>query len=287
MSTRKKILLYAGLACTALVLAPATAAAAATGPPAARIAGPPGYVTVTSPTKNLPPAATVSATATCPKSTVVLSGGAFIASTKLTTAINASAPVGTTAWRAFVNNLSKTTATTFNVYAVCATRPAGYAIPSGSLVGVDAGTQVLAGAVCPSSSDDVTGGGVIDSPGVTTDLASSYPVASDEWAAAVSNNSKTGSETVRAVAVCAAASALPGYTQQPTTAPNPANTQTTITESCIAPAVAVGGGNQTSATLNTDIWMKATRPIGAAWRGGENNASGLNANLTVYAICAT
>jgi hypothetical protein len=281
---RSKILLYSGLACTVLVLAPTTVAAAATGPPAGRPAADFPALTVTIPLIPLPSGVDVSGTATCPAGTVVLSGGAYIAFPGVRTAINASAPAGTTAWKAYANNFSGV-ATTFTVYAVCAPKPAGYTRQMGSSFGNLPGTQTAAGAACPGT-DVVTGGGVIDTHNVKIDMASSYPAASDEWIAAVSNNS-LAADFIKAVAICASPAAFPGYAIQTTTAPNPAGAQTSLTENCTAPAVPLGGGNQTSATASTGIWMKATRPFGAAWRGGENNDTDLVPNLTVYAICAT
>jgi hypothetical protein len=278
---RSKILLYAGLACTALVLAPTTAATAATGPSTPQSAVDFPALTVTIPLIPLPPGADVSATAPCPAGTVVLSGGVSISSAP--SAINASAPVGSTAWKGYANNLSSK-AMTFNVYAVCATKPAGYAKVTGSLVSVATVTQASAGAVCPAG-DVVTGGGVTDEHNVKIDMASSYPAALDEWVAAVSNNSSV-TQTIQAVAICASAAAFPGYAIQSTTAPNPSGAQTSLTENCTSGAP-LGGGNQTSVTINTGIWMKTTRQIGAAWRAVEYNGSALNANLTVYAICAT
>jgi hypothetical protein len=144
------------------------------------------------------------------------------------------------------------------------------------------------GALCPNSADQVTGGGVIDSPGLTHEMVSSWPAAFDEWAATVSNISAAGNGSIQAVAVCAAPGAFPGYATPSTTAPNPPGKHTSLTESCIAPAVLLGGGSQSSAMINTRIWMTATQPVSpAGWQAGEANNSALTANLTVYAICAT
>ena len=280
MSMRSKILLYAGLACTALVLAPTTAATAATGPSTPRPAVDFPALTVTIPLIPLPSGGNAFGKATCPAGTVVLSGGADSASGKV--AINASGPDGNTAWAASGNNLGPPT--TFKVYAVCEPLPAGYTQVVGPAVSNPSGTQTLANVVCPAG-DVVTGGGVFDTNNVKIGMFSSYPAASDEWVAAVNNNSK-GSETMQAVAVCASSTAFPVYAIKIKTAPDPPGTY--ISENC-PPAKVLGGGNLTSATGHTDVWMNATRPFGgvAGWRGGEYNAAALVPHVTVFAICAT
>jgi hypothetical protein len=281
---RKKILLFAGLACTVLVLAPTAATASPAPRPA--IDTPPGYKTVSTKSISLPNLTNKSATAKCPAGTVVLSGGAFIASSSVQTGINASGPAGSTGWTAFVNNFSGA-ATTFNVYAVCATKPAGYAQASSGSVGNDAGTQTSVSANCPSSSDLVTGGGAAADGRIMIDMTSSYPGAPTDWVAAVSNASPVN-ENINAVAVCVSntATGFSDYALQPSApAPDPSKKQQSITEACIA-GMPVGGGNQSSNITSVGVAMRGTRPFGPAWRAGENNNSPTGTHLTAWAICA-
>jgi hypothetical protein len=287
MSMNKKILLYAGLACTALMLAPTTAAAAATGPPATRDV-PPGYSTVTSPSFALPTEHSEQGTVTCPAGKVVLSGGAYIAGTSLATAINASGPAGNTAWTVFAQNPSGPD-TTFNVYAICATQPAGYTQTTGVLTSNPAGTQTASDMSCPVSSDKVTGGGTTNPSGVFgIGMTSSFPDGSNTWRVAMGNASAApNSFSVTAVCVSATATGFSDYATPTKTVTVNHMTQGSATEPCTAPAKPIGGGNQVSNTTSTNIKMKGTRPFGNGWRAGENNdnSSG-KTKLIAWAICA-
>jgi hypothetical protein len=148
MRMRKRILLYSGLACTVLVLAPTAAAAAKTKVPAVQSGAdaPPGYITVSTSGIHLPNNSLEFGQAKCPKGTVVLSGGGYIASSSLMTGLNTSLPTSNRIWQVAANNLSGH-ATTFNVYAVCAKRPSRYKQLFGHEVSNPAGEVVLGGGV--------------------------------------------------------------------------------------------------------------------------------------------
>jgi hypothetical protein len=287
MSMRNKILLYSGFACAVLVLAPATAAAAKSGVPAAGfgVDAPAGYITVSTNGVSLPAGTDQAAEATCPPGTVVLSGGAYIKSFSVEAGINSTYPDGDTMWYALVSNFSGA-ATTFNVYAVCATQPQGYDQIFGEAVSNPAGDQDSATANCPAG-DVVLGGGSSDTGSISIGMTSSYPGTSTSWTSAVSNFSGFDAD-IAAVAVCA--SAFPDYAIASTSASDPAGTQKGIIQDCAAPAVVLGGGNQSSNTTNLRILIKTTQPFpasGTGWKSGENNDTSAGTTLTSYAICAT
>jgi len=288
MSLGNRILLYAGLACTVLGLAPAMAAAARTGAPAVRVAAdaPPGYVIKTVSDMSLPNNTTETGRVTCPKGKVVLSGGAYIASASVMTGINSSYPRSKRTWVVFANNFSGT-ATTFNVYAVCANEPAGYVQLESSPVFNSPGQQTSGTMDC-GSGDVLLGGGVITNSLITSvAMTSSYPATSTSWTAAVSNFSESA-DGFGVVVVCA--QALTNYAIPSTSASDPAGVQKGIIQDCTPPAVVLGGGNQSSNTTNLRISIKTTQPFpasGTSWKSGENNDTGSGTRLTSYAICAT
>jgi hypothetical protein len=291
MSLGNRIVLYAGLACAVLGLAPATAAAAAvagTGVPAVRAAAdaPPGYVIKNVSDISLPSSSTVEGLVSCPKDKVLLSGGAYIASGSVMTGINSSYPRNDRTWVVFAGNFSSA-ATTFNVYAVCATEPAGYVQLEGSPVDNLPGDQTGATMGC-GAGDVLLGGGVITNainPSVV--MTSSYPGTSTSWTAAVSNFSGSA-DGFAVIAICA--QALPNYAIPSTSESDPAGVQLGIIQDCTPPAVVLGGGNQSSNTSNLRISIKTTQPFptsGTSWKSGENNDTIFGNTLTSYAICAT
>jgi hypothetical protein len=288
MRMRKRILLYSGFACAVLAMALTAPAAATAALPAARAAtdAPPGYITVSTSGISLPNNAEESARVTCPGNTVVLSGGAYIASSSVKTGINASGPGSGAAWVAVANNFSGA-ATTFNVYAVCAKRPKGYEQLSGTFDINPAGDQSRETQSCPTG-DVVLGGGAFeDDPSFSVGMTSSYPSTPASWTVAVSNFS-TSDSSFFATLVCA--KRLKGYAIRSTSASDPAGVQKGIIQDCAASAVVLGGGNQSSDTTNLRIEIKATQPFpvsGTGWKSGENNDTSANTTLTSYAICAT
>ena len=290
MSMKSKMVRYWGLASAVLVLAPITAVAATTGAQASSDA-PPRYTTVSTNDISLPNNDGTFGIATCPEGTVVLGGGAYIASSSVQTGINASFEYGQRAWEAVANNFSGA-ATTFNVYAVCAKRPHGYEYLVSPLVSNPAGDQTSATLNCPGD-DYVLGGGVFDEdPAFSVGLASSYPNPGlDGWTAAVSNFSGTNSE-FEVVAVCASPSVgwmSRAYEEESPVTSDPAGTQVGLIEDCNkGQTVALTGGIQSSNTTNLRIEMKTTQPFpasGAGWKAGENNDTGYGTTLTAYVLC--
>jgi len=204
------------------------------------------------------------------------------------TGINSSYPKNNRTWVVDANNFSGAT-TTFNVYAVCAKQPAGYVQLESSPIDNSAGQQTSATMGC-GTGDVILGGGAISGFNITSVvMTSSYPNSSASWTAAVSNFSDGGS-VFGVLAICASASALLNYAIPSTSASDPAGTQKGIIQACTAPAVVLGGGNQSSNTTNLRISIKTTQPFptsGASWKSGENNDTSFGTTLTSYAICAT
>jgi hypothetical protein len=288
MSAGNRVLLCSALACGVLALAPATATAAETGLPVARSGAdaPPGYVTVSNSGLSLPNNTDQEAMVTCPQGTRVLSGGGYIKSASVAAGVNSSFPVNVRTWIVFANNFSGAR-TTFNVYAVCATPPAGYEVDEGNSVSNPAGDQDRATVSCPAGDVIFGGGAAASSQSVSVGMTSSYPQSPASWTAAVSNFSGSG-ETFTVYEICG--QALPGYAIASTSASDPAGAQKGIIENCTAPAVVLGGGNQSSNTVNLRIEIKTSQPFpagGAGWKSGENNDTTVGTTLTSYAVCAT
>jgi hypothetical protein len=294
-NTRERIWLYSGLACAVLMLAAPTMAAAAvtTAAPAPKVAtdSPPGYTTVSTNGISLPAGTFASGAARCPSGTVVLSGGAYIKSRSVKTGIELTSPDGDGAWFVVASNFSSA-ATTFNVYAVCATQPDFYAQVFGAAVSNPAGDQDSASVYCDAGIGDVVLGGGSSGPNVystSVGLTSSYPNGEDGWTATESNFS-SGNVLFGAVVICGYVPNFPSYATPSTWASDPAGKQKGIVQKCAAPAVALGGGNKSSNTTNLRILMKATQPFpasGTGWKSGENNDTSAGTTLTSYAICAT
>jgi hypothetical protein len=143
---------------------------------------------------------------TCPSGTVSLGGGADMqtAGTQTYDAINASAPYGTTGWRAYMGS-SGSQSTEGLAAAVCATEPAGWAQVASAYVSNPAGHATTVTVRCPSGTK-VLGGGPFNSsaaPTVTVGLTTSLSSLKG-WHSAEDNGSSSG-ESVDEWAVCAKA----------------------------------------------------------------------------------
>jgi hypothetical protein len=167
------------------------------------VAKPAGYTIVTA-TFDLPTGGQTAGFVACPIKkgvrTVPLSGGALIDTGSLQANINTSYPTSG-GWEVFANNASSA-ASTFIVYAVCVTKPAGYLQQQSKAVANPADTQNGAGYTCPKG-DQLTGGGAESSSRSTlVNLNSSWPSGTSFWYVYM-NNSSSAPATMTLYHVCA------------------------------------------------------------------------------------
>jgi hypothetical protein len=247
---------------------------------ASRPRPPKGYVVVRSGPLNANAGTQTRGTVACPAGTVPFGGGAFAGSTALTVNINSSIPVGNS-WLADINNGSGS-ATTFNVYAVCAKAPKLYQLVSGAAVTNPVNDQSSASVVCPAKTV-VLGGGSLSSSGSTAvNINTSIPQ-SNGWRTD-ENNASASAATVIPYAVCA--KKPKGYVQMfGTDVLNPPGTHTGATVVCPSPTVPLsGGGFSSSSTIFVDLSSSA--PSGLSWFVYENNGGAGAPSITADAICA-
>jgi hypothetical protein len=242
--------------------APATAATS--GLAASGAAKPAGYKIVSA-DFSAPSGLDASGSVACPKvkgaQTVPLSGGVLIHGNSLETSINSSWPAAK-GWNADVNNASAA-ATDFTVYAVCAKKMTGYVQQKSAAVSNPAGSQNGAGYACPAG-DVLLGGGALSSSHSTlVNLDSVYHLC------AKLNVPATGYQLVAGTPVV-----------------NPAGEQSGASVFCPGGLSTIGGGLVTTST-SIDVTLNTTFPFAGGWGGDENNASGANANLTAYVLCAS
>jgi hypothetical protein len=280
-----------GRVCAVLICAVAalvTPATAAAGHDSAAVAKPAGYKIVSA---NFTAAVghDASGKVTCPKvngvQTVPLSGGALIDGNSLRTSINSSWPMAT-GWNADVNNAS-TAPTGFSVYAVCATKPAGYLQQESAKVKNPAGSQNGAGYLCPNNDQLLGGGELSSSRSSLVNLDSSWPSGTRIWYVYV-NNASSSAATFNVFHVCAKLNVSTTHYQLVSGTPksNPSGAQTEATVFCPGGLSSIGGG-VVSSSLSLEVTLNTTFPFAGGWGGDENNASGATATLTAYLLCAS
>ncbi|HMD46933.1 MAG TPA: hypothetical protein VKG43_12275 [Acidimicrobiales bacterium] len=252
---------------------------------------PKGYILENSGLTGAPNGVQSSATASCPAGTVVLGGGLDFVSDVFGQEINSSFPSSTTTWEGDVNNTSGAAAS-FDVYALCAKAPKGYAIVSSSAdnpPGSDAGSTVG----CPVKTKVLGGGALSSSVDPTVGLNSSWPIAiysskpkTSGWGA-YENNASASDATITAYAVCGKE---PGYALvQGSGVDNPAGTSTEAVAICPGTSVPLDGGSHaSSANLAVDI-NSSVLSVGVpgGWITLANNGSFSDDTVTPYVICAT
>jgi hypothetical protein len=216
--------------------------------------------------------------------TVPLSGGAEIDISSLQANINSSFPTRN-GWGVDVNNASGT-ASQFSVYAVCAKKPKGYLVQESASVANPANTQSGAGYACPKGTV-LLGGGALSSANETdVNLDSSWPAGTSIWYMYM-NNASSLSETVHLYHVCATLNVSKTHYQLVSGPPvvNATGTETNTSAFCPGGLSTIGGGVVSSGGLGVNI--NTTFPFAGGWGGDENNASGSNADVTAYALCAS
>jgi hypothetical protein len=266
---------------SALVLLAAAGSVTAGVAPAA--AAPPGY-RVVSKTFTAPPGALASGFAKCPRATVALSGGVFIANTSLDVDVNATVPAQAPAgWGAGITNRSGAR-NRFTVYAVCAKKPAKYTVVTGPRATAPPHGQARAIAQCPGKTVPLGGGGFSDTD---ASLNSTLPVAHG-WA---TNQNNPGDRPLDFEAFAVCAKRLPGYAVvQSVPVDNPPGTQTGTEVGCPTGTVVVGGGAQ-SGSSETAVSLNGSFPVApSVWRAFENHAAadgGDTPTFNALAACAS
>ncbi len=212
-----------------------------------------------------------------------LGGGVLIASNSLNANVNSSYATGTT-WRGYVNNNSGAD-TSFTVYAVCAKPHKHYQVVTNSTDN-PSGAQSSVSASCPSGTKVTGGGGVNSSFDLAVNINTSIPDGNG-WRVDA-NNASTGDNNLTTYAVCSGSwPSTTGYhVQLGTTVDNPPGAETQAVVSCASGQSVLGGGGFSSSS-STSVNMNSTLPQTGSWVVYENNASGSDAAITAYAICAT
>jgi hypothetical protein len=258
--------------------------------PGAFLAKPGGYTLVTSVPVTAAALGQTFATLTCPikkgVQTVPLDGGAEIVSSSLAANINSSYPSSDgKSWDVYVNN-GTGSSTTFNVYAVCAKKLKNYVQRSSILEPNPANTQSGYFFVCPPG-DVIIGGGALSTSGTTVvNLGSDFPSGQNSWEIYV-NNASGVDASVTVYQICAKNTSKLLFVIQSTPGLlDAAGTEQSETQFCPSGWSVLGGGVQSNTGL-TSVNINSTFPGVGAWRVFENNASGFNVNLTVYADCGT
>jgi hypothetical protein len=226
----------------------------------------------------------------CPTGKVAFGGGVLGNSFSVQQDVNSSFPfLGNgvaTGWAGYVNNAGSDDST-FIVYAVCATKPANYAVVTASFDN-PTGTQTSGSVACPIASTGVQmkpfgGGGIGSSAGLAQNINTSIPVKRGRsWR--VDMNNATGSDALLTVSVVCGLK--PGWTViQGGSVANPAGSQSSAGASCTAGLTSVGGGLYSSSG-STSVNLNGTYPnTGSSWLGYENNASAVSATITPYVVC--
>jgi hypothetical protein len=281
------------LALTAAVaatgVAGATTAAAKTGEvgsPTIAGAKPAGYLLVNA-TFPVAAGAQTRGTVACPpkgaQARSAQGGGAVIESSALGANINSSFPNGN-GWGVDVNN-NTSSATSFVVYAVCAVPTKKYQVVISGTVTNSAFTQASATAVCPPGTKVLGGGGFSSSGSVLVNINTSIPQ-NNGWRLD-ENNASGSAASINAYAICASQAKKAHYgvtVGAPLT--NFAGTEGHAEAVCPTGLVPLGGGGYSS-TGSTSVNMNSSNPFSNGWSVYENNASGGDATITAYVVCAS
>jgi hypothetical protein len=276
-----------GTAAATEAKAPVMSVAGLTLAPAATFAAPPGapagYVVVRSPFGVAPSGRQTQGVVGCPTGTVVLGGGLSDTSAAVSVNVNSSYPASAAnGWIVDVNNVSGVQIR-FAVYAVCATRPAGYAIVV-DRSNPTPGGQWHAEATCPGATL-VVGGGAYSSSGdafSAVNMNTTVPLPSSRSWRVDMDNGTGASATMDNYAICMRS---PRY--QPVFGPTvvaAAGAHQVATATCPSGTVPAGGGafaNLASTSLN----IGSTFPLTQGWRSFVNNASTQAAGIRTDVIC--
>lgn len=242
---------------------------------------PPGYVEVHSGPILALAGHTGGTNVFCPTGTVVYSGGAINSSADLGFNMRESRPQEFgTGWEARFTNIS-TSDETFDVYAICATKPKGYKLIS-SFGTVSVGAQGGKTTKCPGKLRVLGGGGGMEIVSPLASLSSSFPNTKNSWRT-VGNNMLGQDVTIATDVVCG--KSVKGLTRVIGPAVlNPAGNQTLAVATCPANLFPVGGGVASSGGILVNLNM--TVAAANEWDVLVNNAAAVDDTITPYVVCA-
>ncbi len=169
-------------------------------------------------------------------------------------------------------------------------KPGGYTIVFSVAVTAPALAQTFASLTCPVKKGVQTvpldGGAEIVSSSVVANVNSSYPGSDGKSWDVYVNNGTSLSTTFNVYAVCA--KKLKNYVQRVSVLePNPAGTESGYFFVRPTGDVIIGGG-ALSTSGATSVNLGGDFPSGVnSWEIFVNNASGVDASVTIYQICAT
>ena len=149
------------------------------------------------------PASTMTSTAArCPSGRALLAGGLFSTSDSASVQSPSAWPVSATKFKAFMWNASSTSAS-LAAYAICANKPARYALRSSSFT-LPSGSSSGGAGQCPSGTSVLGGGVHLASPQAADEIVGSYPDPSfPQWPVG-SYNGTAASQTQTDYAICGA-----------------------------------------------------------------------------------
>lgn len=216
---------------------------------------------------------------TCPTGTVVWGGGAGDLLPTTGESLVTSTPMGNHEWFAQYNNAS-TVAKMFEVDAICAKKPGGYAMPFKSVADL-AGHKAAATVTCPSGTVVLSGGvqTTADAPG--SFLLSAWPPGKTSFEAV--NHNGTGADLQMVVsAVCG--KQPPGYKIVSSTIDSSSNA-TYTGQACPTGTSVIGGGIHI-AKPSKSVLVAASTISGNIWEGRILDPTAIPATITTKAICA-
>jgi hypothetical protein len=229
----------------------------------------------------------------CPPGTVPWSGGAKVGIPKTAPHLGtrlASLTIGSSTAVVRVNNTSGASVKV-TVYVVCADAPPNYQVVTSNVQNAPANSAGSAvAASCPAGTVVLGGGGYAFSTDTGVNLNGIEPLTTTvggqtiyNFAAHV-NNTSASDTTFFAEAICGTQPS--GYLMKIKSAPNPMNTQTTVTASCPLTAAIVGGGVTSSPSTTSNV--NSTFPNGThKWTSRVNNSSSLFGGVASSSvICA-
>jgi len=162
--------------------------------------------------------------------------------------------------------------------------PRGYTVTVSTPATVDAGSQGVHAAVCPTGTLPVGGGVYSDSPDLDVNIGTSYP-STHSWLGALNNASGTA-VMMQVYAVCIKQPKAT-FSVWGSTFNAAAGSQSVGSVTCPEGSFLMGGGVYAQSS-DTGVNIASTRPVTTSeWEAWVNNSTGSDADFIVAAVCTT